>query len=51
MRKHRPPPASKPTPPESPRKPPEEPVAWEAIGSDLYLPRRIRGSWVGGALG
>jgi len=29
----------------------EEVVAWEALGDDLWLPRRIRGSFRGGALG
>jgi len=25
--------------------------AWEPAGGDLWLPRRIRGSWRGGVLG
>lgn len=37
--------------PEPPRETEQKPVAWEAIGPDRYQPRRIRGSWVGGALG
>jgi hypothetical protein len=39
------------TPPEIPREPERGPVAWEAVGPEVYQPRRIRGSWVGGALG
>ena len=43
--------------PELPRREPktspheEEVLAWEAIGDDLWLPRRVRGSFRGGALG
>lgn len=43
--------------PERPRREPEttphdeEVPAWEAIGDDLWLPRRVRGSFRGGALG
>jgi hypothetical protein len=29
----------------------EEVSAWEELGDDLWLPRRVRGSFVGGALG
>lgn len=29
----------------------EEVLAWEALGDDLWLPRRVRGSFRGGALG
>jgi hypothetical protein len=29
----------------------EEVLAWEAIGDNLWLPRRVRGSFRGGALG
>jgi hypothetical protein len=29
----------------------EEIPAWEELGDDLWLPRRVRGSFVGGALG
>lgn len=29
----------------------EEVLAWEHIGDDLWLPRRVRGSFHGGALG
>jgi hypothetical protein len=29
----------------------EDVLAWEAIGDDLWLPRRVRGSFRGGALG
>jgi hypothetical protein len=29
----------------------EEILPWEAIGDDLWLPRRVRGSFRGGALG
>lgn len=29
----------------------EEILAWENIGDDLWLPRRVRGSHPGGALG
>jgi hypothetical protein len=29
----------------------EEVLAWELIGDDLWLPRRVRGSFHGGALG
>ena len=31
--------------------PDEEVPAWEEIGDDLWLPRRVRGSFRGGALG
>jgi hypothetical protein len=26
-------------------------MAWEPVGGDMWLPRRIRGSWRGGVLG
>jgi len=29
----------------------EEILAWEHLGDDLWLPRRVRGSFHGGALG
>ncbi len=29
----------------------EEVLAWEPLGDDLWLPRRVRGSFRGGALG
>jgi hypothetical protein len=47
----------KPGQPERPRQEPDtsqpdgEVLAWEAIGDDLWLPRRVRGSFRGGALG
>ena len=37
------------TPDASPRS--EEVLAWEHLGDDLWLPRRVRGSFHGGALG
>jgi hypothetical protein len=46
----------KPSQPEQPRReadpsPHEEVLAWEHLGDDLWLPRRVRGSFRGGALG
>jgi hypothetical protein len=29
----------------------EEVLAWEHLGDDMWLPRRVRGSFRGGALG
>jgi hypothetical protein len=29
----------------------DEVMAWEPAGENLWLPRRIRGSWRGGVLG
>jgi hypothetical protein len=29
----------------------DEVMAWEPIGDDRWLPRRVRGSWRGGVLG